>query len=87
MKICKLCGTEYEEQYGNQQVCKVCYRKLTQSSRPGGVFTDIEKREYVIKEEWSKHAEEKNDRIVGAGYAERQMADTLSKVGKVNTEL
>ena len=87
MKICKICGTEYEEKFGNQQVCESCYNLLTDSSRCVGVFTDTEKREYKIKKEWSKRAEKKNERIVGNGYAERQIADTLSRVGKVNTKL
>lgn len=87
MKICKMCGTEYEEQYGNQQVCESCYAVITQSGRPGGVFTDIEKRESFIRTKWTEHATKKNDNIVGDGYAERQIADSLAKAGKVNTEL
>ena len=87
MKICEWCGKEYVETYSNQQVCKRCYRLLTGRTRPDGVFTDIDNREFKIKKEWAKHAEEKNERIVGNGYAERQIADTLSKVGKINTEL
>lgn len=87
MKICEWCGREYKETYSNQQVCKRCYRSLTASSRPDGVFTAIDKREFKIKEEWCKHAKKKNERIVGNGYAERQIADTLSRAGKVNTEL
>ena len=82
-----MCGTEYEEQFGNQQVCENCYEAITMSGRPIGVFTDIERREFSIKKKWTEHATKKNDRIVGDGYAERQIADTLSKVGKVNTEL
>ncbi len=87
MKICVWCGKEYVENYSNQQVCKCCYRILTAGSRPDGVITDIEKRDFKIKEEWCKHAEKKNERIVGNGYAERQIADTLSRAGKVKTEL
>lgn len=87
MKICVRCGKEYVENYSNQQVCKRCYRILTAGSRTGGVFTDIEKRDFEIKREWAERAEKKNERIVGNGYAERQIADTLSKVGKVKTEL
>ena len=87
MKICELCGREYEENYSNQQVCKRCYRILTASGRPEGLITDIVKREFEIKKEWLEHAEKKNERIVGNGYAERQIADTLSRAGKVNTEL
>lgn len=87
MKICVWCGKEYVESYSNQQVCKCCYKILTASSRLDGVFTDIDKREFEIKKEWSEHAAKKNDSIVGNGYAERQVADTLSRVGKVNTKL
>lgn len=87
MKICKICGTEYEEQFGNQQICESCYEFITNSGRPEGLFTDIEQRERFIKKKWAEHAIKKNERIVGSGYAERQIADTLSKVGKVNTEL
>lgn len=87
MKICVWCGREYVESYSNQQVCKRCYRILTDSSRPDGVITDIEKRDFKIKKEWTEHAEKKNERIVGNGHAERQVADTLSRAGKVNTEL
>ena len=87
MKICELCGTEYVETYSNQQICKRCYRHLTESSRPDGVVTDLVKRESEIKIEWSERAKKKNERIIGNGYAERQVADTLSKVGKVRTEL
>ena len=82
-----MCGKEYVENYSNQQVCKRCYRILTASGRPEGIITDIVKREFEIKKEWSERAEKKNERIVGNGYAERQVADTLSRVGKVNTEL
>ena len=87
MKICKICGTEYEEQFGNQQVCENCFEAMTMGGRPIGVFTDIERREFLIKKEWTERATEKNNRIVGDGYAERQVADSLSKAGKVNTKL
>ena len=87
MKTCALCGKEYTEKFSNQQVCRRCYRILTESSRPEGVVTDLNKRESEIKIEWSKRAKKKNERIIGDGYAERQAADTLSRVGKVNTEL
>lgn len=87
MKICVWCGKEYAENYSNQQVCEHCYKILTASSNPDGVFTYIERREFDIKKEWSERAEKKNESIVGNGYAERQIADTLSRVGKVKTEL
>lgn len=54
---------------------------------PGGVVTDFVRRENVILQEWTERATKKNDRIVGKGYAERQIADTLSRIDKVKTEL
>lgn len=54
---------------------------------PGGVVTSVIRREYEIMQDWTKRATEKNNRIVGKGYAERQIADTLSRVEKIKTEL
>lgn len=87
MKICVVCGREYEESFDNQQVCKRCFRSITGRNRAWNVYTDVDQREFEIKTEWMKHAPEKNDRIVGEGYADRQKADTLSKVEKIRTEL
>ena len=50
-------------------------------------ITDVRQREWEIKQEWTKRATEKNDRIIAEGYAERQIADSLRIAGKVNTEL
>ena len=87
MKICVFCGREYEERFDNQQVCKRCFREITGRNRTWSFYTDVDQREFEIKTEWMKHAPEKNDRIVGEGYADRQKADTLSKVEKIRTEL
>ena len=87
MKICAYCGTEYEENFANQQLCKKCFRIVTGRTRAWNVYTDVDQREFEIKTEWMKHAPDKNDRIVGDGYADRQKADTLSKVEKIRTEL
>ena len=54
---------------------------------PGGVHTNTQKREWAIAQDWTERARKKNDRIIGEGYAERQIADTLSKVEKIKTEL
>ena len=54
---------------------------------PGGVTSSVTRREYEIREEWIIRATAKNDRIVGEGYAERQIKDTLSRVEKIRTEL
>lgn len=54
---------------------------------PGGVHTNTQTREWKIAQDWTERARKKNDRIIGKGYAERQIADTLSKVEKIKTEL
>ena len=50
------------------------------------IKTDVEAEEYRIRKEAIERAK-KNDRIIAEGYADRQMADTLSRVEKINTDL
>lgn len=87
MKTCQLCGTEYEENFDNQQLCEKCYKRFTGHSRPKGLITSLDRKESEIRIDWNRHATEKNEHIVGAGYAERQIRDTLSKVEKIKTDL
>lgn len=47
----------------------------------------IESWEREIRERWTEEAKAKNDRIIGDGYAERQIADTLSKVEPINVNV
>lgn len=83
MKICKVCGKEYDRGY--KELCRSCYDKM--HSRPKGVYTDLTRHEQDIKNEWEERARKKNDRIIGAGYAERQIAQTLAMVSKIKKEL
>ena len=59
----------------------------TRTGCPGGVYNNIQAREYEIVQDWTERATKKNDRIVGEGYAERQIAETLKLVEKIKTEL
>lgn len=47
---------------------------------------DVWAEEYRIRKEATERAK-KNDRIVAEGYADRQIADTLSKIEKIDTKL
>ena len=58
-------------------------KKYTVTSTP----TYIESWERDIKLRWTEKAKAKNDRIVGKGYAERQIADTLSKVEPIDVKV
>lgn len=59
----------------------------TRKGCPGGVYGNAQKREWEIAQKRTERVTRKNDRIVGEGYAERQIADTLSKVEPINTKL
>lgn len=48
---------------------------------------DIDSMERSIRERWTEQARAKNDRIIGNGYAERQIADTLSKVEPIDVNI
>ena len=56
-------------------------------NRVKGFYTDTYKRECEIRTYWEERARKKNDRIVGEGYAERQIQSTLKLAGKIKTEL
>lgn len=59
----------------------------TRDGCPGGVHTDLEKYESRLRVRWTERATKKNERIIGAGYAERQIRNTLDMVSKIKTEL
>lgn len=51
------------------------------------IATDIESWERSFRAKWAEEAKAKNDRIIGDGYAERQKADTLSKVEPIDVNI
>lgn len=51
------------------------------------IATNVESWERSFRAKWSEEAKAKNDRIVGDGYAERQKADTLSKVEPIDVHV
>lgn len=48
---------------------------------------DVGSWENRFRERWAEKAKEKNDRIIGDGYAERQIANTLSKVEPIDVRV
>lgn len=52
-----------------------------------GVPINLESWEQEFRKRWTEEAQAKNDHIVGDGYAERQKADTLSKVKPINLHI
>lgn len=51
------------------------------------IATDVESWERSFRAKWAEEAKAKNDRIIGDGYAERQKADTLSKVEPIDVHV
>ena len=51
------------------------------------IATDVESWERSFRAKWAEEAKAKNDRIIGDGYAERQIADTLSKVEPIDVNV
>lgn len=47
----------------------------------------VESWERDFRERWTEEAKAKNDRIIGDGYAERQIADTLSRVEPIDVNI
>jgi hypothetical protein len=69
--------------------CKdICYRnkRRRDSSSSYEPVGNNDMYELRIKTEAIRRAKH-NESIIGEGYAERQIADTLSKVEKIKTEL
>lgn len=56
-------------------------------NRKYNVRQDIDEYEANIRKAWTKRANKKNKRIIGKGYAERQIQNSLMLAGKVKKEL
>ena len=89
---CSYCGSLFQPTTHKNTVCPECKvffqtysavraREGTRKSR-----ATFDEREYQIIEDAKRRAA-KNDRIIGEGYAERQIAQSLRLAGKVRTEL
>ena len=81
---CDLCGKKYKLGFNDQYLCPECQKSVRYNTIvPNESVTHAELRIRSTAEERAK----KNDRIVGEGYAERQIADTLRRIPKIKTEL
>ena len=92
MRACEICGKMYKPSRKDQRTCASveCVRErkrvyaLKKSAE--GVYR-ARKREYMKRQRTPEPYQPKPDTIVAIGYAERQMAETLRKAGRVKTEL
>ena len=86
---CEICGAVFVPTHGIQRTCPECREYARRGWHIG--YRDVmpvesvKHREYVIRQRFEEA--ERNCTIVGEGYAERQIADSLKLAGKVKTEL
>lgn len=96
-RICVICGKEYIPRRSDQRCCGSyeCKKGRQRLNYMGyrkenyAAVLENNRRSMAKRREERKRAENppKPDTIIAIGYAERQMADSLRKAGKVRTEL
>lgn len=91
IKECRRCHKIYTSKSGNTLFCPECneIKRGNYSRHKPGTYSpnfNVDLYELHIKMNAIERAKH-NDSIVGEGYAERQIADTLSKVEPIKTEL
>lgn len=82
---CDICGKEFEPTYTYCYVCDDCRKDFKKNQAIQDGYSERH-REAIIRANAEERAK-KNDRIIGEGYAERQIAESLRLAGKVKTEL
>lgn len=96
-RLCIICGAEYIPRRSDQRTCgsdecmkerqKLNYREYRKTHYAALLESNRKSMAKKRKErEMEKHPP-KPDTIVAIGYAERQMAESLARAGKVRTEL
>ena len=95
-RLCIICGVEYIPRRSDQRTCgcKECmkarqrlnYREYREKNY-AAVLENNRRSMKKRREEKKRKSMQKLDGIVAIGYADRQRAETLSMVGRVNTEL
>ena len=91
-RVCEICGRMYTPGRIDQRTCASpeCVRERKRAygikKKNEGVYK-ARKRAYMQRKREPEEHKPKPDTIIAIGYAERQMADSLRRAGKVRTEL
>lgn len=85
-KQCSVCGRVFIPTHGRQKMCVDCkgYINSGRYYRTAAAY-NVSASDNAIKRRFEE--KERNCTIVGEGYAERQVANTLKKVPPIKTEL
>ena len=89
--VCRICGREFTADNPRQIICskeckKIAQRAWSRKYRDKNLGR-IKERAQARRELHKIEAKRKPDTIVAIGYAERQIANSLNRAGKENTEL
>lgn len=88
---CRICGKTFYANNKRQVICsEECKKVASYEWRKRYISkhkAEINKRGRMRRERKKREKARKPDTIIAIGYAERQIADSLKKAGKVNTEL
>lgn len=82
---CSVCGAKFTPTSPYITTCEEC-KKFVKGYRALRDGYGVTYSDFKVKERAIERAK-KNDRIIGEGYAERQIAESLRLAGKINTEL
>lgn len=88
-KTCYICGMNFIAEHGNKRICPDC-EEILYGNKGRHLPRQYEAPEDLVQYEAAvrkRYMERYKDTIVAIGYAERQMADTLKRAGKVKVEL
>ena len=91
-RVCEICGKIYKPGRKDQRTCasKECVierKRLWANETLNQETYRARKREYMRQRRTPEPHKPKEDTIIAIGYADRQMAASLAKAGKVRTEL
>ena len=90
---CEICGAMFKPGRSDQRTCGSPECKQERLWRPQSKWREknyahvIEANRRAMAKKREAEKKPKQDTIIGAGYAERQIKATLKMAGKVNTEL
>lgn len=90
-RVCKICGKPFIATHHMVTACsEECKRQAARENDRRRKRKNVARRAAQKKERAERKRYEesrRSDTIVAIGYAERQMADSLMKAGRVRTEL
>lgn len=86
-RYCELCGAPIEKSAPRSKRCKACREYKSKASGANLAKYSVAYDEGKRRRKWEDKVYPKLDRIVGKGYAERQIAESLKLAGKINTKL